>query len=122
MQLESFIARFSPSVAADARATLARVRRLVPGAVELVYDNFNALAVGFGPSERASEAIVSIAVCPRWVSLFFLQGGLQLPDPKGLLRESGRKVRRIVLRTPGLLDLPAVRSLLKAACTRCCPD
>jgi len=90
----------------------------VPGAVELVYDNYNALAVGFGPSERASEAIVSIAVYPRWVSLFFLLGGPQLPDPKGLLRGSGKKARHIVLRTPAPLNLPAVRSLLKVALAR----
>ena len=31
------------------------IRRLVPGAVELVYDNYNFLVVGFCPSERASD-------------------------------------------------------------------
>ena len=45
----------------------------------------NALAIGFGPTERASEAIFSIAVFPRWVSLFFLQGA-GLPDPDGILQ------------------------------------
>ena len=117
-QLESFLEKFSPGVATDARAALARLRRLVPGAVELVYDNYNALAVGFGPSERPSEAIVSMAVYPRWVSLFFLHGGPQLLDPKSLLKGSGKKVRHIVLRSPVLLDLPAVRSLLKLALAR----
>ena len=43
------------------------------------------------------EAVFSIAVSPRWVSLFFLQSGTKLSDPKGLLKGSGTKVRHIVL-------------------------
>ena len=39
-------------------------------------------------SERTSDAVFSIAVFPRWVSLFFLQTGAQLTDPKGLLKGS----------------------------------
>ena len=61
-QLGSFLAKFDPRVAASARAALAQLRKKLPGAIELVYDNYNALAIGFGPSEKASEAIFSIAV------------------------------------------------------------
>jgi len=117
-QLDGFIAKYSPDVAAVARAALVRMRRLLPGAVEVVYDNYNALAVGFGPSERASEAVVSIAVYPRWVSLFFLQNGPQLPDPDGLLKGAGTKVRHIVLESAKDLDKPAVRALIREALSR----
>jgi hypothetical protein len=68
-RLRSFLAKFEPRVAASARLALARLRKKLPGAVEIVYDNYNALAIGFGPSDRASEVIFSIAVFPRWVSL-----------------------------------------------------
>src|ERR1039458_9537409 len=64
----------------------------LPGAVQLVYDNYNALVIGFGPSERASEASFSIVLYPRWVTLFFLQGA-GLPDPRRLLKGSGKVVR-----------------------------
>src|SRR5688572_16302910 len=57
-QLEAFIAKFTPDVAAAARQALAKTRMLVPGAVELAYDNYNALAIGFGPTERASDAVL----------------------------------------------------------------
>jgi hypothetical protein len=117
-QLNGFIAKYSPDIAAEARAALIRMRRLIPGAVELVYDNYNALAVAFGPSERASEAVVSIAVYPRWVSLFFLQDGPRLPDPEGLLNGAGTKVRHIVLESAKDLDKPAVRLLIREALTR----
>jgi hypothetical protein len=113
-QLESFISRFTPEVAACARRALARMRKRLPGAVELVYDNYNALVIGFGPSERASEAIFSIALYPRWVNLFFLDGAT-LPDPKGLLRGGGKFVRSIVLRDADELDDPEVRKLIDLA-------
>jgi hypothetical protein len=64
----------------------------------LVYDNYNALAIGFGPTERASDVIFSIALFPRWVTLFFLHG-VTLPDPYKVLRGSGKVVRHVVLQT-----------------------
>ena len=113
-QLAGFIAKFTPEVAALTKAALAKMRTLLPGAVELVYDNYNALAIGFGPSEKASEAIFSIAVYPRWVSLFFLEG-VALPDPQNLLRGTGRQVRHIVLKSAADLDTPAIRKLMDHA-------
>jgi hypothetical protein len=71
-QLESFLEKFSPEIAKQATAILREMRRRYPTALELVYDNYNALAIGFGPTERASDAIFSIALYPKWVSLFFL--------------------------------------------------
>lgn len=116
-QLESFISRYTPEVAACARRALARMRKRLPGAVELVYDNYNALVIGFGPSERASEASFSIALYPRWVNLFFLDGAT-LPDPEGLLRGGGKFVRSIVLRDANELDDPEVRKLIDLAVRR----
>jgi hypothetical protein len=79
-----------------------------------VYDNYNALAIGFGPSEKASEAIFSIAVYPRWVSLFFLQGA-KLPDPDKVLQGNGTRVRHLVLGEPHVLEQPAVKKLMALA-------
>jgi hypothetical protein len=73
--------------------------------------------IGFGPSERASEAIFSIALYPRWVNLFFLQGAT-LPDPAGRLRGNGKIVRNIVLRDATELDEPEVRELIDQAVRR----
>ena len=113
-QLDSFIDKFSPEVAARTREELARMRALLPCAIEMVYDNYNALAIGFGPGERASEAIFSLAVFPRWVTLFFLQGTM-LPDPEKLLNGSGNQVRHIRLTDPHKLLSPTVRTLMLAA-------
>ena len=87
-QLDTFIDKFPPDIAAKARDILARMRQRLPGAYQLVYDNYNALAIGFGPTERTSECIFSIALFPRWVSLFFFDA-IGLPDPDNLLKGSG---------------------------------
>jgi len=113
-QLEAFLDRYEPAITARARASIAFLRKRLPTATELVYDNYNALAIGFGPSDRASEAIFSVAVYPRWVSLFFLQGAT-LPDPAGLLRGDGKRVRHMVLNDASELQIPAVEALISAA-------
>jgi hypothetical protein len=72
-QLAGFIAKFSPAIAKEARAALTRMARLLPaGAVRMVYDNYNGLVVGFGPNERASDAVVSILVVAVHVTLCFI--------------------------------------------------
>jgi len=114
-QLDSFLDKFTPEIAAQARIALRKMRARLPGAIELVYDNYNALAIGFASTDRASDAIFSIALYPRWISLFFLQNGTRLRDPGGLLAGSGNRARHIVLETPALLDAPAVQDLIAQA-------
>ncbi|MGD0911104.1 MAG: hypothetical protein ABR928_04370 [Terracidiphilus sp.] len=116
-QLAGFIARYTPEVAELAEAALNKMRSRYPTALELIYDNYNALAIGFCPTERASDGIFSIALYPRWVSLFFLQGA-RLPDPARILKGGGNQVRHIVLPNPSLLDDPAVTALMNEAVAR----
>lgn len=117
--LDGFLAKFDPPVAKTARAVLAAMRRRLPGAFELVYDNYNALAIGFASSEKVADVVFSIAVYPRWVTLFFYQGGAHLPDPAKRLRGSGTKVRHVVLDDgPATLDEPAIRTLMQIALER----
>jgi hypothetical protein len=113
-QLTAFLAKFTPEIAARAEAILMRLRKQLPNAIELVYDNYNALAIGFGPSEKSSQAIFSVAVFPRWVSLFFLQGK-GLPDPAGILKGGGNKVRHVVIKHESEFDDPAIQALVGQA-------
>jgi hypothetical protein len=113
-QVAAFIRRYSPEVAQLARQARRKIRQLLPGAVELVYDNYNALALAFGPSEKPSELILSIALYPRWVSLFFTRGA-DLADPQGLLRGSGSKIRHVVLEGAAMLDSAPIRALIRDA-------
>src|SRR6185436_16060466 len=101
-----FLAKYSAPIGRDAKAARAKLRKRIPRGFELVYDNYNALVIGYAPSERPSEAVISIAVYPKWVTLFFLHGAT-LADPKNLLTGSGARVRSIRLAAPGDLDSPA---------------
>ncbi len=116
-QLNSFLAKFTPEIASLATAVLGKMRARYPTALELVYDNYNALAIGFSPTERASNGIFSIALYPRWISLFFLQAK-GLSDPQKLLQGSGSVARHIVLPDPDKLDEPAVKTLMREAAAR----
>jgi hypothetical protein len=114
-QLAGFIAKYEPQIEARVWPILEAMRARLPGAIELVYDNYQFLAIGYGPGERASEAIFSIAVAPTRVSLCFLQNGASLPDPEGLLRGAGNQVRNVVLDDAATLDRPAVKALMTEA-------
>ena len=73
-QLRTFLAKYTPAMHAEMKAAHAKMRKLVPGAVEMVYDNWNGLVIGFGPTERASEAVLSIVAAPEHVTLCFRKG------------------------------------------------
>ena len=108
------MAKYTPEIAAKAKAILARMRQLLPGAIELVYDNYNALVIGFGPTERPSEAVFSIVLNPRYVVLCFIQGA-KLRDPKKKLRGSGNQVRNVILESAKDLDSPDVQDFMQQA-------
>lgn len=120
--LDSFLAKYAPEVEAFARRALAKMRKLVPGAIEMVYDNYNWLVIGFGPTERPSEAIFSIVMPADRVTLCFLQGA-GLPDPAKRLQGSGNVVRNIPLFALGqpdakILDESEVLALIQVALNR----
>jgi hypothetical protein len=113
-QLEGFIAKFEPAIAENARSCRAALIRRLPTAIQLVYDNYNALAVGFCASERASDCVVSLAVTPRGPALSFYYGA-SLPDPQKVLSGSGNQNRYIRLASAATLAEPAVETLIQAA-------
>lgn len=115
-QLQGFIAKFSPEIVAIAKAALVKMRERFPTALQLVYDNYNALVIGFGPTERTSDAIFSIALYAKRVNLCFLQGGKSnIRDPHHLLQGSGSTNRFIPLVSPARLDTPEVQELMAQA-------
>lgn len=116
-QIKGFLAKYLPTVAAEARAARKIMLARLPGSVEMVYDNYNALVFGYSPNERPSDAIFSLAIMPRWVTLCFLQGK-GLPDPYKLLRGSGNVVRHVRLQAARDLNKPEITSLIQHALDR----
>ena len=113
-QLAGFVAKFDPANAKLIRACLSAVRRRLPTSIAQVYDNYNFLAIGFGPNERASDCIVSIAAAANGVGICFIYGA-RLPDPDGVLLGAGKQTRFVRLPSADILRTPAVERLLSAA-------
>lgn len=116
-QLDTFLVRYDPKIASLARSALVKMRKRLPGPIEMVYDNYYALVIGFVPNERPSDAIFSIALYPDHVSLCFLQGAGIL-DPHGRLLGSGNVARHIRLESAAALDDLEIVSLMNTALNR----
>jgi hypothetical protein len=113
-QLASFIAKFDPAVATLIRTSRAAMRKRLPTARELVYDNYNFFVIGYSSTERASDCVVSLAASPKGVALSFYYGA-SLPDPDGVLLGSGNQNRFVRLESAATLSTPAVERLIAAA-------
>ena len=115
--LNALIDQFTPDLRVRAKTALRKLRQYLPGATEFVYDNYNALVIGFGPTDTPSEAVLSLVLYPRQLILCFLWGA-ELFDPDKVLRGSGARARTIVLDDPARLDHPKVAALVHQAASR----
>jgi hypothetical protein len=116
-QLSSFIAKFEPKHQTLIRAARKALRKRFPTAYELAYDNYNFFVIGYGSTERPSDAIVSMAAGANGVGLCFIHGA-SLPDPHKILLGSGNQTRFIRLESVNILARPEVKALIAAAIAR----
>src|SRR4051812_32701108 len=105
-ELAGFVAKFSPEMQDRIRGCRAKLEARFPAAVQLVYDNYNSLVLSFGPTERPSDVVLSLAAFAGGINLNFLQRGPDLPDPTSVLRGTGKVVRNVRLDRPDDLDRP----------------
>jgi hypothetical protein len=113
-QLAGLIDKFDSGNASLIRSVRKIIRRRMPTANELVYDNYNFFVIGYCSTERPSDCIVSIAAAANGVGLSFYRGA-SLPDPHGLLLGSGSQNRFVRLESAATLVHPEVEELLAAA-------
>jgi hypothetical protein len=113
-RLDAFIVKFEPEHQALIRRIRGLLRKRLPTANELAYDNYNFFVIGYGPTERPSDCIISIAAAANGVGLCFIHGA-RLPDPAGILLGSGKQTRFIRLPSADELRRPEVEALLAAA-------
>jgi hypothetical protein len=113
-QLAGFIDKFEPAMAKRIRACRSALRKRFPSANELVYDNYNFFVIGFSPTQRPSDTIVSLASAANGVGLSFYHGAT-IADPHGLLQGEGVQNRFIRLDSAARLADPQVAALIDAA-------
>ena len=113
-QVDSFIAKFDPAMGKLIRSLRAALRKRFPTANELVYDNYNFFVIGYSPTERPPDYIVSLAANAKGAGLSFNHGA-DLPDPGKILLGAGKQNRFIRLPSAAVLAKPEVEALLRAA-------
>jgi Domain of unknown function (DU1801) len=113
-QISDFIGKFEPRQQALIRSVRKALHKQFPTACELAYDNYNFFVLGYGPTERPSEGIISMAAGANGVNLCFLHGA-HLPDPQGLLSGSGSQNRFLRIESATVLDHTGVQALLAVA-------
>jgi hypothetical protein len=113
-QLAGFIEKFDSKNAALIRSVRKVLRKRLPIANELVYDNYNFFVIGYCSTERPSDCILSIAAGANGVGLSFYYGAA-LPDPHKLLLGSGSQNRFIRIESAATLMRPEVEDLIAAA-------
>ena len=113
-QLRAFNDRFDPKQQKLIRSIRTALRKRFPTANELAYDYSSFFVIAYSPSDRGIDAVVSFAARADRVDLYFSHGP-QLPDPKKLLRGSGKEVRFVQLESAGKLAHPDVEAFITAA-------
>jgi hypothetical protein len=78
---------------------------MYPKSNELIYDNYNALAFGWSPTDKVGHVFCSVAVGRSNGGIHFgFYWGSELVDPKGLLLGEGKQYRFI--RVSSMDDFP----------------
>ena len=86
---------------------------LDPDVVEVPWPQQGIAGYGVGP-KKMSEHYCYIGLYQAHVNIGFYHG-INLPDPRGLLKGSGKKLRHIKLHNQVDTELPGLRELLAAA-------
>ena len=118
-QIAEFIDRFEPKAARIIRQCRQELRRLLPTATELIYDNYNFFVIGYCSSAMPSSCVVSLAAAANGVGLSFYHGAT-LSDPSHLLQGAGKQNRFIRLPSVEALKVPGVLALIQQA-VECAP-
>ena len=113
-QLAECIDKFTPEMAKAIRAVRAALRKRLPAANELVYDNYNFFVIGYSSTLRPSDCFTQLVADAHGVRLAFYWGA-KLPDPAGILLGGGNQNRFIRLESARDLSKPAVEALIRAA-------
>jgi hypothetical protein len=92
------------------------VWKLYPNANELIYDNYNAVAIGWSPTDRVGDTFCSIAVGRSSHNVHFgFYWGSKIEDPEGILLGEGHQYRYILVNTKSEFPKTYVKKLMKEA-------
>jgi hypothetical protein len=89
---------------------------LYPKANELIYDNYNALAFGWSPTDKVGHTFCSIAVGRTSNNIHFgFYWGSEIADPEKKLRGEGNQYRYILVKSKKDFPKTYIQKLIKEA-------
>jgi hypothetical protein len=89
---------------------------LYPDSNELIYDNYNAVAVGWSPTDRVGHAFCSIAVGRTSKNIHFgFYWGSEISDPEKKLIGQGNQYRYILVKSIREFPKTYIKKLLTEA-------
>src|SRR5689334_23766781 len=114
------VSKFLKAFPVEVQQTALWIRDFVwnayPAANELIYDNFNALAVGWSATDRVGHTFVSFACGRSSHNVHFgFYYGAKLKDPKKILIGEGNQYRYLLFDSPINFPEKYVRQLMKEA-------
>lgn len=89
---------------------------LYPNANELIYDNYNALAFGWSPTDKVGHTFCSIAIGRTSKNIHFgFYWGSEIADPEKRLIGEGRQYRYLLVRDKSRFPRTYIKKLLREA-------
>ena len=107
------IAGSSDNVEMIARQLREIIIEIYPDVVEVPWPKQKIIGYGVGP-KKMSEHFCYIGAHSEHVNLGFYYGA-DLPDPKGLLEGTGKKLRHIKVRDADQVAKPALREMIESS-------
>ena len=96
--------------------TVLWLRAFIWDLYELIYDNYNALAVGWSPTDRVSHTFCSIAVGRTSKNIHFgFYWGSEISDPQKKLIGQGNQYRYLLVKNISEFPKTYIKKLLKEA-------
>ncbi len=113
-----FLKPFPPEIRETALWLRDFVWTLYPKTNELIYDNYNAVAFGWSPTDKVGHTFCSIAVGRSSHNIHFgFYWGSQISDPEKRLLGQGNQYRYILVKDKNEFPKTYIKKLLKEAFT-----
>ena len=113
--LTKFLQPFSKEIQELAMWLREFIWDLYPNTNELIYDNYNAVAVGWSPTDRVGHTFCSIAVGSNKYVHFGFYWGSQIADPEKMLLGKGNQYRYIIVSNKDEFPKAYIKKLMKEA-------
>ena len=115
-ELEKFLQPFTGEIISVALWLRGFVWDQYPHCNELIYDNYNAVAFGWSPTDRVGHTFCSIAIGRTSKNIHFgFYWGNEITDPKKMLLGEGNQYRYILVKDKNEFPKTYIKTLMKEA-------